>query len=160
MSTLGARHCHHTGVVWARNGRGRPFRGRERPEWAGDSSTAAYDFWFKKKTLHWWRHILRPLRSVSSNLHSDVFSWKFIRFPIHITRGYICPPCMFWTYLYSFIRLYYKFTYLKTPRLPQGLEPASFALQPDALSITSSDPEELSDIFGYIQAFSLISTLN
>ena len=30
--------------------------------------------------------ISRPLRSVSSNLHSDIaFSWKFVLFPIHIT---------------------------------------------------------------------------
>ena len=28
-----------------------------------------------------------------------------------------------------------------------------FALQPDALSITPSDPKALSDIFGYILAF-------
>ena len=88
--------------------------------------------WFliKKKTLHSWRHITRPLRSISSDLHSDIaFSWKFVLFPIHIivVRGYICTSCMFWTYLYSFIRLYYKFTYLKTPWLTQQLELASFS---------------------------------
>ena len=44
-------------------------------------------------------------------------------------RIYIDTPCwlcMFSTYYYSFIRLYYKFTYLKTSQLPQRLEPASF----------------------------------
>ena len=35
-----------------------------------------------------------------------------------------------------------------------------FALQPDALSITPDDPEDQSDIFGHILAFSLISIFN
>ena len=35
-----------------------------------------------------------------------------------------------------------------------------FALQPDALSIIPDDPEDQSDIFGYILAFSLISIFN
>ena len=88
--------------------------------------------WFliEKKTLHWWRHMSRPLKSVSSNLHSNIaFSWKFVLFPIQIT--------LLWDDIYMhtiyalnvlvlFIRLYYKFTYLKTPQLPQRLEPASF----------------------------------
>ena len=51
VSTLGARHCRHTGVEWALNGRGRPFPARERPKWAGGSSTEAYDFQLKKKNV-------------------------------------------------------------------------------------------------------------
>ena len=49
-----------------------------------------------------------------------------------VTRGYIyiyiyTMKAMYVMYIYySFIRLYYKFTYLKTSRPPQRLEPASF----------------------------------
>ena len=44
VSTLGAWQGRHTGMEWALDGGGRPFRGRERREWARDSSSAAYDF--------------------------------------------------------------------------------------------------------------------
>ena len=37
VSTLKALHGRHTGMKWARNGRGRPFRVSEPCEWAGDS---------------------------------------------------------------------------------------------------------------------------
>ena len=56
-----------------------------------------------------------------------VFSWKFVLFSIHITLLWedIYTPCLFCTYQYGFITLYYKFTYLKTLLHPQRLEPAS-----------------------------------
>ena len=99
--------------------------------------------------------------------HSDIaFSWKFVLFSIHITLlwediyihhvVYVCSVCI------SLVLEGY-ITNLLTLKL-RGLHSDSnrclFALQSDVLSITPSDPEALSDIFGYILPFSLISNLN
>ena len=68
--------------------------------------------------------------------------------------------CMFCTYWYSFIMLYYKFTYLKTPPLPQQLAPASFCSLVRCTIHYTKWPGSSLWYFGYILACSLISTLN
>ena len=161
MSTLGAWHSRHTGVEWAWTPIPRP--------WTPWMCRRFIDgrLWFLiKKSLHWWRYISRPLRSVSSNLSSGIaFSWKFFLFPIHIT--------LLWEDIYIYVHhvcserislvLYCYIANLLTLKL-RGFQSDSnqcpFPLQPDVLSITGSNPEALSDIFGYIWLFSLISTLN
>ena len=85
--------------------------------------------WFlmKKKNLHctddvhWEASVW--ISTLTLPFHANLFD--FYSYYI-VTRGYIYTPCMLCTYSYSFIKLYYKFTYLKTSRLPQELEPASF----------------------------------
>ena len=122
--------------------------------------------WFSilKKTLHWWRGISSPLRSVSSNPHSDIaFSWKFVLFHIHIALLsediYVHHGCseriiiVLLGYITNLLTLKLRGFHSNSNRRP-------FALQLYLLTITPSDPEAFSYIFYYILAFSLISTLN
>ena len=108
-----------------------------------------------------------PLRSVGSNLtltlgfHGNLSYFLFI---LHCyKRIYIYIYIYHVGYVYSVctsIVLKGYITNLLTLKL-RGLhsdsDRRSFALQSDVLFITPSDPEALSDIFGYILAFSLIS---
>ena len=83
-----------------------------------------------------------PLRSVGSNLHSDIaFSWKFVLFSIHVILlgqviyihnvGYVCSvsiSIVLWGYITSLLTLKLHGFHRDSNRRP-------FALQPDALPL-------------------------
>ena len=69
--------------------------------------------------------------------------------------GYVCSER-----ISIVLVIYYKLLTLKLRGFDSDSNRRHFAFQSDALSITPCDPEALSDIFGYILAFLLISTLN
>ena len=102
-----------------------------------------------------------PLRIVGSNLtltlrfHVNLSYFLFIlhfyeRIYIYINHGgYVCSACI------SIVLLGYitNFLTLKCRGFHSDSNRRPFALQSDALSITPSDPEALSDILGYITTF-------
>ena len=84
--------------------------------------------------LYHWEVSVR-ISTLTLRFHGDLSYFLLMvhcqdRIYIYIHHvGYVCK------YQYSFMRLYYKFTYLKTSRLPQGIEPASCCSAPDALPL-------------------------
>ena len=146
--------------------------GRERPEWAGDSSAIhrrpPIMFNLKKKCCTMLMTSIEKCRFESPLWHCLFMDICLIFYSYYIVpRGYIYiyiyTPWRLWMLCTYSIVLFGYITNLHTLRL-RGLHSDSnrrpFAPQADVLSVTPSYPEAHCDIFGYILAFPLISIRN